>query len=275
MSKLIFLSFAAGSDQYNKTLKRITAQASKTNIFDEVIAYDLEWLMNQNEFWEKHKDFITNPNNKKGYGFYLWKPYLIRETFKKLNQGDVLVWCDAGCEIHCSFDPIIFKKAFIEEVNSHQFLAVECNPVLHYNQFTKGDVYKFFNTSINEMIDNKYVYFEANRLFFAKNEINSKIIEDWYEIMSNNYNLFDGSQSHLPNPTEFKDSRHDQMIFNFVLHKHKVLDRTHTLDPLISPVFRAYRSRTGISRLCEKFKICVCSLLCKIIHINNVYDTII
>jgi hypothetical protein len=101
-------------------------------------------------------------------------------------------------------------------------------------------------------------YYETNRLFFAKNSLTSKIVNDWYEIMSNNYYLFDHSESKNKNPEGFIQSRHDQMILNFVFYKNNELNKSHVLHNLISPFFRAYRSRGGKSRLCERFDTCVC-----------------
>ena len=54
--------------------------------------------MDDSEYWNKHKNFILNTKHKKGHGYYIWKPYLIQKTMNKMNDGDILLYSDAGCE---------------------------------------------------------------------------------------------------------------------------------------------------------------------------------
>ena len=49
------------------------------------------------EFWNNHSEFILA--NKRGYGYWLWKPYLIMKTLEQMNDNDILVYADCGCEI--------------------------------------------------------------------------------------------------------------------------------------------------------------------------------
>ena len=46
------------------------------------------------KFKEKNKDILSQ---KRGNGYWLWKPYFILKTFKeKLKEGDYLIYTDAG-----------------------------------------------------------------------------------------------------------------------------------------------------------------------------------
>ena len=53
-------------------------------------------------FWENHSSFIEN--NKKGYGYWLWKPYIIKKTLEKMKKGDILLYLDVK---------LIFKRKII------------------------------------------------------------------------------------------------------------------------------------------------------------------
>ena len=44
-------------------------------------------------FWESNKDILSR---SRGGGYWLWKPYFIARTLRLLQEGDYLVYCDAG-----------------------------------------------------------------------------------------------------------------------------------------------------------------------------------
>ena len=85
--KNIFITFATKNQCVYSTIYdaglRIQKQAQDIGIFDECILYTEDFLKENDEFWSKHKDFLEK--NKKGYGFYIWKPYIIKKTMEMLN----------------------------------------------------------------------------------------------------------------------------------------------------------------------------------------------
>ena len=92
-----FITFGAGGQNYKDACSRLTHQASQMNVFDTIIAFSENDLKDDNEFWSKHSDFIVK--NKRGYGNWLWKPYLIKKQMDKMKDGDILLYLDAGCEL--------------------------------------------------------------------------------------------------------------------------------------------------------------------------------
>ena len=43
----------------------------------------------------------THPEHQRGckHGFWLWKPFIIKKTMENMNDGDVLLYLDCGCEL--------------------------------------------------------------------------------------------------------------------------------------------------------------------------------
>jgi len=76
-------------------------------------------IMNDNEFWNKHKDFILN--NKRGYGYWIWKPYLIKKTIDKLNNGDIILYMDADSTIKMNEINYLYK--YLEEVQKTKIIV--------------------------------------------------------------------------------------------------------------------------------------------------------
>jgi hypothetical protein len=46
------------------------------------------------EYFYKKNQIILDQN--RGAGYWLWKPYFIYETLKKINDGDIIFYVDAG-----------------------------------------------------------------------------------------------------------------------------------------------------------------------------------
>lgn len=96
--KIFFLTFGGPTKNYHDAVERLCNQAKQMNIFDEIIGMTEKDLQNDEEFWFKHSDFINN--NSKGYGYWLWKPYIIKKTLEKMNDEDILLYLDCGCELN-------------------------------------------------------------------------------------------------------------------------------------------------------------------------------
>jgi hypothetical protein len=95
---MIFLTFGDGSYSFRCAAKRIALEALKLSIFDKAIFYNFKKLQNEHpNFWKKNRDFILN--NRRGAGYWIWKSFIVQEILKKLEEGDLLFYCDAGCEI--------------------------------------------------------------------------------------------------------------------------------------------------------------------------------
>ena len=70
--------------------------------FDSVIQYsskDIDSL-----FFEKNKEILTQ---KRGAGYWLWKPYIIFQTLKNVKEGDVVFYSDSGAEFIKPMEPLL------------------------------------------------------------------------------------------------------------------------------------------------------------------------
>ena len=116
-SNIYFITFGGGynkshsrtsSDNYHRAVGRICKEAVSLNIFNKIYGITENYLLN-GEYWEKHGKFTLN--NHRGFGYWLWKPYIINKLFEKLKDGDILIYADSGCVLHK-------KDISVEKVNS-------------------------------------------------------------------------------------------------------------------------------------------------------------
>jgi hypothetical protein len=212
-----FITFGAPSKNFHDAVNRLCNQAQKFNLFNEIKGYTENDLMKDDEYYNKHKNFIKN--NKRGYGYWIWKSYIVHKNLQKMNDGDILVYLDCGCELN-----INGKKKFMEFLELSKTKFILCGKTISTDiTYTKMDIIKYFGMENN--IDKlKLPHMECSTLIIYKNNLTSELVEEWYNVCSNNYNFIDDSPSIAPNFDSFIENRHDQSIFNLVLKKHNIIN---------------------------------------------------
>ena len=78
-------------ERYQKAMKYNARTARKKGGVDRVYMYSVSDI--DPEFREKNRHILSQP---RGNGYWLWKPYFIARTLRLLQEGDYLVYCDAG-----------------------------------------------------------------------------------------------------------------------------------------------------------------------------------
>lgn len=76
----VFITFGAGGQNYIDAGKRLIKQAKSTGYFDKTILYTEKDLKNDKHFWNPHSEFISK--NKRGYGYWIWKSYIIKKQWQ-------------------------------------------------------------------------------------------------------------------------------------------------------------------------------------------------
>jgi len=247
------MTFGGGGQNYYDAVNRINNELKVVNIFDDIILkYDTD-LKNDVEFWNKHGNFIEN--NKKGYGYWIWKPYLILKMFDTMNDNDILLHIDAGCEIVNNEDTYNKIKLIIEKCNNYNMLYSLAGH--SEKKYTKMDLFTYMNVNYQLNIDDELknsIMNQSTIIFIKKNELNIKFINDWYNICCN-YNLIDDTPSIEDNDITFIEHRHPQSIMSLLLKtnnynkylntdNNKILDNTNSPNGDIYP-FLLSRKRHG------------------------------
>lgn len=106
--KRIFITY--GDHNYRDSVARITAEAGATGLFDEIRAYTPEMLP---EPFRRYTETY-----RRGAGYWMWKPYIINDALNRADEGDIIVYADAGCTVNSHKDwdryfGILRKKDYI------------------------------------------------------------------------------------------------------------------------------------------------------------------
>ena len=230
---ITFITF--GSDnKYIGARNRLINQAQNLNMFDNIKLYTDIDLKNDNEFWEQHKDFIQN--NMKGYGYWLWKPYIIKKTMENMNENDILLYLDSGCELG-----EVKKSNIITFLNYVKTDYIIGSLAKLEKEWTKMDLIKYL-----DVYDSKYtetMQHQAGALMINVCKKTKDLVNEWYNIGCN-YHYIDDSPSFLKNNEYFKEHRHDQSIFSLLTKKHNIFSK-HDIHECVYYI----RNRTGVSKV--------------------------
>lgn len=230
------LSFGGGSTNFHEAVDRIHKELTDISVFDEIFTYKESVLKNDSSFWEEHGKFIEN--NSRGYGYWLWKPYLILKTMERMKEGDVLVYVDSGCEV--VHDPMSQENV--------RKMKDQCKTILYTTtgeaekKYTKMDVLNKLGGA-NEMNAEQK---QATLILFKKTKITQDFIKDWYKNACNYFQL-DDSSSYLENDITFVEHRHDQSIFSLLIKSDKFKKELNQPNNLLHELhpFLLTRKRSG------------------------------
>lgn len=233
-----FITFGQGKN-FIEAAKRLMQQAYAICFFDSIQMFTDEDLMTDIHYWSKHKDFTLS--NKRGYGYFLWKPYLILKTMETMKDGDILVYADAGCEIDPENEERIAQLEHLcQVVKEDKIIGSECNRERNMN---KMDLLVYMDALQEEILSTSQR--QATSVMIYKDSSTMEFVKKWYEIGCI-YNNIDDSPSVYKNFACYDEHRHDQSIFSLLTKKSGLYSKTERIESAIYIL----RNREGRHRKC-------------------------
>ncbi len=84
------LTFGGGGDEFRAAAYRLARQAQASGFFTKTtVVTDLD-LLKDEEFQTRHSDFVAR--NQRGFGYWLWKPYILLRTLEQAKDGDIIFY---------------------------------------------------------------------------------------------------------------------------------------------------------------------------------------
>lgn len=195
------------SEGYYASQRRFNKSLDKREF--QLISYSDKWL--------KKTDFYLNNrfilDQKRGGGYWLWKPYIILKTFEKINNGDFVIYCDSDAVAINSFD-ILFQLC--EKNNG---VMIFDNSTNDNKTWTKRDCFILMNADTPEFHNAGQAM--GGFQVFKKNDLSIAFVQDWLRY-SCDYRILTDSENELgePNFPEFKEHRHDQSVLSILSIKY-------------------------------------------------------
>ncbi len=221
MKTNLFLCSFASSD-LNLSVERFVAQAKKLNIYSGIKVFRTKDLS------DELNNRINRLIKEKGrylYGYEIWKQKIISEYLKNIPDNAILQYSDIGCHLNDSGIKRLNDYVSITEKNNMLVFAYEDPPenmkVNDYNfqvnkeyNYTKGDVFKYFNVNPESEIYNSPQIW-AGTFFMKKCDFVLNILDTWQKAC-NHIELLDESESIFANHPEFIGMRGSQGVFSII-----------------------------------------------------------
>jgi hypothetical protein len=197
-----FITFGEGSFSIRLAAKRLAKSASKSKAFTTVRHYNLKKLNSlAPNFAITHGNFIRQ--HPSGLGHFIWKPSLILGAMADLEEEEILVYLDAGCQINYNSFSVRRFSEYLEYAKKHSGLFMQLIDGsfgisdLSESNWTDPKVLKYFNVSIEERTSNQV---QAGIIFLKKDEKSLSLLRKWEELCAiNQYSLLSpacGSNRH-------------------------------------------------------------------------------
>lgn len=210
--KKVHISF--GNEEYYKSLDILEQSSLDIGGVDKFIRYTQLGLKDDN-FWKKNQYILSQ---SRGAGYWIWKPYIILKTFESLENGDCVLYSDAGLKVIDNLNPlfdlmashpndgkIIFRVPWIGAQHIAKmwtkkdcFVLTECNESKYWNApMTNGAV-----------------------SLWEKNDYNIEFLKEWQRYLRDPRIVSDDFNMCGVNFPEFKDHRHDQSVLSILCTKY-------------------------------------------------------
>lgn len=195
------------ADENFKSSQKFNSMMAKRYGADRVIEYSPSDI--DSEFKKKNEAIW---NNKRGCGYWIWKPYITSKTLEIMNDGDYLMYMDSGA---CIIDDIHILIDVLEHDNTDIMLF--CLHSLEKN-YSKRDALILMDCDEPEYTETPQRC--ATYFLLKKSERSTKFIEEWLKyaqdrrIITNEDNVMK-----MPNYEGFVENRHDQTIFSLLSKK--------------------------------------------------------
>jgi hypothetical protein len=206
--RIVFLSFSFGGG-FGGSQVLLTESVIELGFADTVYELNSNDLLFSPHFFDYRKRhlelFLSSPSG--GYG---WKPYIIDWALSVLDEGDLIVYLDAGCLIdHACFESFssrLFEKGdFFHSYSPQNIKFVDfCPPFILTH--IPGPIRENLKESPNV---------QSGLLALRNTKITRSLVKEWTKLADNHAWLLGVH----PNGERFSNHRYDQTLLNFLLYK--------------------------------------------------------
>jgi len=176
-------------------------------------------------FLDKHRNFFQK--SKRGAGYWLWKPLIVKNCLSMINMGDYLLYADAGCTIN-----LRGRQRFNEWLDLCEEKDILSFQMSHLKEkcWSKMSLVNYLDCNQKEYLETGQISATTFLLKKTPNIVN--LINDWFDVSSLEWTI-DDTESDILNDPSFREHRHDQSVFSLLRKKYScfaIEDETYPLN---------------------------------------------
>lgn len=166
------------------------------------------------EFVETNKHILQQ---SRGGGCWLWKPYIIRQMLRNINENDILFYIDSKYYFKESFEEL-FKPLLTQDLLVWRNKPNE--PSYYLKNWCKMDVIQKYNIYEKVFKENIEACW-AGALVMRKTTQVINMMDEWLAMCCCSDDITD-KPSTIPNSVEYRDHRHDQSLLSILILKYNI-----------------------------------------------------
>jgi|SaaInl8_200m_RNA_FD_contig_31_1511664_length_4039_multi_11_in_0_out_0_3 hypothetical protein len=203
----VYINYA--DKKFQKQQNFALLMANCFGAFDELIGYNN--LNIDKDFYEANAQILEQ---KRGGGYWLWKPYFIVKTLQNMKDGDYLFYSDSGAFFLKSVDNLINElKKYNQDIMAFELPLIE-------KQWTKKELFINMNCDKDEFKNTNQIM--ATFHLIKKSDFSVDFYKEYLEYGYNNINITDEFDKNIIQDEDFIEHRHDQSIFSLLYKKYRL-----------------------------------------------------
>ena len=222
--KIHFITYA--NDKFKDAKKRIIKEANSFGEFSSVKGFGPEDL--SVEFSSKFNDVLSQ---SRGAGFWTWRPHILKETLDRMNDGEFLVYLDAGCKLNPQGKKRFYEYIDMLDKSDYGFLSfamsggVGPGSLEPERNYSVKEVFKYFSIDVESEMAKSGQYL-GGVLILQKNDHAMKLVDMFMKALEDDPLMFSDHYNDRQQEHYFRDNRHDQSISSIIrkIHGSVVID---------------------------------------------------
>ena len=252
-----FISY--GDDRPN-AVSRIKKQAESFNTFSTIDVYFNNNIYDD-EFKKKYSYVL---NQKRGGGYWLWKYYLIDKKIKEIDDGEYIIYCDAGCELNNKGIKRYYEYLDMLKESNYGFISFPLlwnkkkmpppNKGFTDKNYTVRQLFDYLKIDINSEIAGTPQYVGGIQVI-KKCPHSLKILDEYRKVLEYDQKLITDFYNNKGQGFFFKENRHDQSIWSLLRKKYGsiILKTDETFFYFVTPEIECI-PRSDYKNVEEKYK---------------------
>jgi len=210
INKKYLLIYDDENEQFKNDREQLIHSAQKYDNFEIIIFHKKDI---DNEFIDQYKYIL---DQHRGGGYWLWKPYIINETLKKIKDNDIVFYLDAKYYFTENFNDLL------KPLSTNDFLIWKNKPnepSYYLKNWCKMDIIQKYNI-YGDVFQNNIEACWAGAMVMKKTNQVTSIIEEWLGMCC--CEDITDAPSNIPNSSDFIEHRHDQSLLSILISKYKI-----------------------------------------------------
>ena len=197
-----------GNDNFKNSKVRLFDECIESKFFHNINIYNYNDL--DTNFVHDFEKIFRYP---RGNGYWIWKPYLIKKKLEEINDGEIVIYLDAGCTLN-KYATNKFNE-YIELLNNYNIVCF--NSGYPEKNYTTNEIFKQFNINENSNSYNSEQLI-ATALLIKKCKNTEYIFDNIMKILyCNPLIITDFYNNDISNNNDFITNRHDQSIISLAI----------------------------------------------------------